>query len=127
MARRTGWLTIASIVAVVTPAATLITSASGARSPASAASVSGTIAGLTPMMTTEAPRTARALPSGVVSRATESTPGRRTSAAFASVRLVTRISPSTVTPGASSPPRIAPPIAPAPMIAIEPSVLMRSS
>ena len=87
------------MVAIVTPAATLTTTASGSRSSAIDASSSGTIAGLTPISTSFAPRSACAFASGVCSSASESTPSRRSGAAFASVRLVTRMPPVDVDPG----------------------------
>ena len=81
--------------------------------------MSGTIAGFTPMSTMPAPRTAARFASGSRSSASESTPGSTIASAFAAVRFVTRMPPLTSTPGCTSPRRMAPPIAPAPTIAID--------
>ncbi len=117
IARATGFGMMPSIVAVVTPAATLTTIASGSRYSAISSSSAGTIAGFTPRMTTRAPSRAVALASGWVSSAYESTPGIRTASALAVVRLVTA-TPSAASPESTSPARIAPPIEPAPRMAI---------
>ena len=105
------------MVAVVTPAATLTTTASGSSPAATSPSRSGIMAGLTAASTIRAPLTAATFALGSASVEKLATPSVRRAAALASVRFVTRMPPSTVTPGASSPLRMAPPIEPAPRIA----------
>ena len=107
IARATGFGMTPSIVAVVTPAATLITIASSSRNSATSSSSPGTIAGLTPRMTTPAPSSAVAFASGCVSSAYESTDGILTASAFAAVRLVTA-TPLVASPDSTRPARIAP-------------------
>ena len=110
---------IDSKVAIVTPAARLTTIVPGVRCGAISRSRSGTIAGFTPTSTTRADAAACALPSGWSSRAMLETPSRSASrSALARVRLVT-VTPPVARPERTSPCRIAPPIDPAPMIAMD--------
>jgi hypothetical protein len=117
IARNTACGTSSSIDATVTPAATLTTSASGSRASAISRSRSAIIAGLTPSSTRRAPSSAMRLASGLVSAASEVTRPERSGAAFASLRFVT-VMPSLVAPLSSRPDRIAPPIDPAPRMAM---------
>ena len=127
MALSTTWVTNASMVAMVTPAATLTTMASSASAGLISRSRPETIAGLTPMSTMRAPVTAVRFAPGSFSRAYAVTISDLRAAALASVRLVTRMPPSTVTDGASRPLRIAAPIEPVPIIAMVGRVLITSS
>ncbi len=112
-----------SISSIVVPAARLMTTASGSSASTMPASVSGTMYGFTPMSTTRLPRTATRFASGSRSSASELTPSYWMASAFAAVRLVTVMPPVTVTSGFTSPARIAPPIEPAPMMAMEGKVV----
>ena len=120
MARTTGTpsRTIASKVARVTPAARLTTIVPGRRAGAISRSRSGTMTGFTPTSTMSAAAAAAMFAPGSSASATVVTPSRPASdEAFAAVRLVT------VTRGArperDRPVAMAPPIEPAPRIAIE--------
>ena len=109
--------------AIVTPAATLTTMAPGVSESAISRSRSGTIPGFTATITSSAPSTAARLASPSSSVAKAVTPGTpASSAARFFDRLVTRMPPSTFTPGAVSPERMARPIEPAPSIAMVGSV-----
>ena len=109
--------TIASKVARVTPAARLTTIVPGRSAGAISRSRSDTMTGFTPTSTMSAAAAAARLASGASASATEVTPSSPARvSAFAALRLVT------VTRGArperASPVAMAPPIEPAPRIAI---------
>ena len=106
-------------VARVTPAARLTTIVPGRRAGAISRSRSGTIAGFTPIRTTRADAAASAFACGRSSSAMLVTPSSSAStSAFARVRFVT-VTPEVASPDRTRPWRIAPPIDPAPMIAME--------
>ena len=74
--------------------------------------------GLTPMSTIRAPVTAFRFAFGSSAVASDVTIPPCSAAAFSAVRLVTRMPPVTVTSGDFRPLRMAPPIEPAPRIAM---------
>ncbi len=118
--------TCACIVAVVTPTATLTTTASGARSPATSSSRSTMPNGFTPSTTSPAPRTAARLASGSVSVAVASNPLARCAAAEDSERVVTT-TVSGATPEARRPCRTAPDMEPTPSMATRGSSMVMAT